>query len=76
MERYANLSGNSGVFAFGIEAESITVQFKSGRHRFYLYTYRTPGMPRVEEMKRLARAGRGLNAYIRSAVGEDYENRW
>ena len=65
MQAYRNLAGNSGVEAFDILRDGIKVRFVSGGT--YLYDYRVPGRTRVEEMKRLARAGRGLSTVYREA---------
>jgi hypothetical protein len=63
MQRYRNLSGNSGVYAFEIGADYILVKF-SGTDRIYRYSYLKAGVSHVEQMKRLAVAGHGLNSYI------------
>jgi hypothetical protein len=62
MEIYRNISGNSGVVAFEIGANYVRVQFRHGTP--YLYTYHTAGIANVDEMKRLARLGQGLNTFI------------
>ena len=62
METYRNLSGNSGVQAFEIGADFIRVQFKHGKT--YLYSYQSAGGANIEELKRLARLGQGLNTFI------------
>jgi len=61
MERYANRSGNSPITGFQIEDESLTVWF--GR-KPYTYSYNRAGSMHVETMKRLAKSGSGLSAYI------------
>ncbi|MGH7648758.1 MAG: hypothetical protein ACREND_11610 [Gemmatimonadaceae bacterium] len=66
MEPYRNLSGNSGVEAFEIHDESIVVRFSGGPT--YEYDYVQSGRVHVEQMKRLARAGRGLSTYISQHV--------
>ena len=63
MQRYANLSGNSGVVAYRIGPDFVDVRFK-GRRETYRYTYESAGSLHVETMKTLARAGRGLSSYI------------
>jgi len=68
IQPYRNLAGNSGVEAFDILRDGIKVRFVSGGT--YLYDYRVPGRTRVEEMKQLARAGRGLSTYIAKFVAE------
>jgi hypothetical protein len=62
MQAYENLAGNSGVEAYEILREGIRVRFNGGAT--YLYDYRIPGRVHVDEMKRLALAGRGLSTYI------------
>lgn len=62
MQRYANLSGNSGVTHYRIGPDFIDVRFCNGD--FYRYSYRTPGLRPVEEMKRLALEGKGLSAFV------------
>ncbi len=62
MNRYVNLSGSSGVVAYQMHEDSILVQF-SDRMK-YLYTNASAGILNVAEMKRRARAGRGLSRYI------------
>jgi hypothetical protein len=62
MERYQNLSGNSGVLAYEIGGDFIKVQFKDGS--IYLYNYASTGQQDVETMKSLATNGSGLNSFI------------
>jgi len=71
MERYKNLSGDSGVVAYQIKPDSIDVKFEDGW--IYLYTYKSAGAPHVEQMKVLAAAGRGLSTYIVRYVRKGYE---
>ncbi|GGY88683.1 hypothetical protein ACFFTM_14910 [Pseudoduganella plicata] len=73
MKRYRNLEGHSGVLAYDIRADAIAVKFAGGD--VYEYTYGRPGRAHVEEMKRLALAGRGLSTYISRHVREDYAAR-
>nr|WP_275891864.1 hypothetical protein [Acinetobacter pittii] len=63
VERYLDLDGDSGVFAYEIGDTYIRVQFDR-TFKIYTYSYRSAGASRVEEMKRLARNGDGLNSYI------------
>ena len=62
MERYRNLSGDSGVDAYAIGDDFIAVRFNSGV--IYWYTVESVGPRHVAEMKRLAMQGRGLSTYI------------
>ena len=73
MERYQNLSGDSGVTAYTIGQDSITVRFRNDS--VYLYSYSRPGPRQVEHMKLLARKGRGLNTYISTLVKDRYERK-
>jgi hypothetical protein len=73
MIAYKNQQGNSGVSAYKIGEESITVQFVSGDT--YLYTYRKPGKTYVEQMKVLAERGEGLSTYISRMVKGKYEKK-
>ena len=73
MERYKNLGGNSGVSAYEIGTESITVKFSSGA--VYLYTYKSAGSSNIEKMKSLAVDGEGLNSFIKIYVNKGYESK-
>jgi len=71
MERYTNRSGGSGVYAYEIGSDYITVTFSSGST--YKYSYIKAGQSHVENMKRLASGGSGLNTYINSHVKFKYD---
>lgn len=70
MERYRNLGGNSGVAAFETGSDYIRVQFSDGS--IYLYTCASAGANNIEQMKRLAVAGDGLNAFINKNIRKLY----
>lgn len=72
MERYRNSGGDSGVSSFEIGTDYILVKF-SGNSRIYSYSYRKAGQHHVENMKRLARSGSGLNSYINRYVKNLYD---
>ena len=74
MERYKNLNGNSGIEAYEIAHDSITVQFKD-RHT-YLYDDNRPGAAALKNMQRLAQQGAGLNSYISAYVKKNYVRKW
>lgn len=63
VERYKNLSGDSGVLWYQVETEAIVVTFM-GRPDRYRYSYESAGRENVEKMKGLAIAGRGLATFI------------
>ena len=71
MQFYNNLGGNSNVRAFSIGVDYIDVQFNGGS--VYRYSYRSAGREKVEQMKRLAVQGIGLNSYIMRNARKDYE---
>lgn len=62
MEIYKNLSGRSGVFSYESGADFIVIQFGTGS--IYTYSYSSAGKENIEEMKRLAVQGKGLNSFI------------
>lgn len=65
-ERYRNLNGDSGVSHYAIGVDFIAIQF--GDPIVYVYDYVRPGRDRVEKMKELAGAGRGLGTYVNKHV--------
>ena len=71
MQPYKNLGGNSNIHAFSIGEDYIDVQFNGGA--VYRYSYKSAGSVKVEEMKRLATNGVGLNSYIMRNARKDYE---
>lgn len=73
MERYKNLGGNSGVAAYGLGSDSVTVQFNDDAT--YLYNYVSVGRGNIETMKTLAKAGQGLNGFIMKHVRKSYAAR-
>ena len=62
MQPYANLSGQSGVVAYAIEADAVRLRFQGGDE--YRYTAAGVGRDNLEQMVRLARQGRGLATFI------------
>lgn len=71
MEQYRNLNGNSNVRAFFIGDNYIDVLFDGGA--VYRYSYRSAGMDKIEQMKKLARQGWGLNSFIMRHARKNYE---
>ncbi len=67
------LGGDSGVSAYEIGDDSITVQFSTGA--VYLYTNRSAGSANIAKMKLLAAAGEGLNSHINRYVKKGYESK-
>ena len=73
MQDYLNLSGNSGVAAFAISKDSITVKFVNGGT--YVYTQRSAGRQNIAIMKTLAQRGKGLSTFITTYVSDRYSAR-
>jgi hypothetical protein len=73
MERYRNLSGQSGVNAYEFGDGSIIVEFQEGSR--YLYTDVSAGRENIREMQHLARRGAGLATFIKRVVRERYARR-
>ena len=73
MQPYSNLHGRSGVRAYKAGSNYIDVKFEDGS--VYRYTYSIPGKEEVEEMKRLAVAGKGLTSFINRYVRDHYAAR-
>ncbi len=73
MENYKNLGGNSGISAYEFNSNSITVQFSTGA--IYIYTYDSAGSENIEEMKKLANNGVGLNSFIMRRVRTKFHSK-
>jgi hypothetical protein len=73
MEPYRDVDGDSGVTEYEINPDSIRVAFRNGA--VYLYTVASAGSGNIEQMKRLARSGDGLNAFINKHVRKRYARR-
>jgi hypothetical protein len=72
MEKYLDLDGDSGILAYEIGETYIRVKFER-TFKIYTYSYRSAGASRVEDMKRLANIGDGLNSYIMKYAKTLYE---
>ncbi|MES2566793.1 MAG: hypothetical protein V4565_08000 [Bacteroidota bacterium] len=73
MSRYKNTSGNAGILSYSLGKDYIKIMFKRGET--YLYTYNSTGKTRIEKMKKLALAGKGLTTYINIFVKNKYESK-
>jgi hypothetical protein len=71
MKPYKDLTGNSGVTAYEVTDNGISVEFNYDA--VYRYTYASAGKRSVEKMKRLAAEGKGLSTYISQTVKEKFE---
>jgi len=72
MQRYTDLSGHSGVAEFALRPDAVQVRFHDNP-RVYTYSVASAGAAHVTELKRRAKAGRGLATYISQHVRDDYE---
>lgn len=72
MEIYKDINNDSGIYGFEINTTCITIWFH-GANRSYTYSYQSAGENRVEDMKRLAQEGDGLNSYIMRYAKKLYE---
>lgn len=70
-EKYLNLNGNSGVSMYEVCPDRVVVVF-AGSNKVYEYSRESAGEQHVEAMKKLAKSGRGLNAYINRNVRFSY----
>ena len=73
MPLYKNLGRNSGVYSYDIGREYIIITFNTGAS--YEYTYGSAGISSVEELKKLAVGGSGLNSYINKHVKYKYSRK-
>ncbi|RKS25617.1 hypothetical protein CLV94_0655 [Flavobacterium endophyticum] len=73
MVPYKNKSKKSGIAAYELSNDSIKIRFADGET--YLYTNESTGKDAVEQMKRLAVAGRGLSAYISQNVKDRFADK-
>ena len=69
---YKDVDGDSNVEAYEIYPTAIAVKF-NGPDKIYVYSYSSAGMSNVEQMKRLAQSGDGLNSYINTYCKYNYE---
>jgi hypothetical protein len=63
MTPYGNRHGRSGVRAYALGPTWIDIWFGADEEP-YRYSYATAGRAVIEEMKGLARAGKGLSTYV------------
>ena len=74
MVEYLNLHGDSNVKCYEIHKDYIDVIFYN-TPLIYRYSNVSPGITVVNELKRLAIQGYGLNGYIKRYVRQSYERR-
>jgi len=74
MPRYAHANPASGVDFYKVGPDWIEVRFRGGTR--YLYTAASAGMHNIEQMQRLAEAGKGLATFISQHVHDAYARKW
>lgn len=74
MQRYKNLSRDSGVIAYKLSPGAIIVQFQDGWK--YEYTDESAGAAAVASMHRLAASGKGLSGFISANVRKAYSRKF
>jgi hypothetical protein len=72
MKPYANRGGNSNVESYEIGNDYIAVKFK-GKNKIYVYSYSTAGAQNVDQAKKIAENGSGLNNYIMLNMKNNFE---
>lgn len=70
MTQYANKGRDSGILAYEISNSKISVKFSDGS--IYHYSYDSAGQNNIEQMKKLAQQGEGLNSFINKHVKFKY----
>ena len=70
MTRYRSAEKNTGVIAYDIEPDGISIKFRDGS--VYLYTIQSTGKTHIAQMQALAKKGAGLTTYINQHVRENY----
>ena len=70
MTKYLDIDNDSGVEAYEISSDRISVKFKGGS--VYIYSYQSAGKENIEHMKKLAKSGEGLNSFINLNVKYKY----
>ena len=71
MPLYKDLDGDSGIRSYEIGDSFIMVTFDGGKT--YRWSYAKAGRFHVEQMKKLAEYGDGLNSYIMRNVKKLYD---
>ncbi|WP_373071166.1 hypothetical protein [Sulfurimonas sp.] len=70
MTKYLDIDNDSGIEAYEISSDRISVKFKGGS--VYVYSYQSAGKDNIEHMKKLAKTGDGLNSFINLNVKYKY----
>lgn len=71
MHPYKNANRDTGVVAYEIGKDNISIKFRDGS--VYLYSVDSAGAEAIKQMKTLAKKGTGLTTYINQHVREHYQ---
>lgn len=71
VQPYKSNNRNTGVIAYEIADNSISLRFRDGS--IYLYTVKSTGKKHISQMKALAKEGAGLTTYVNQHVRDEYE---
>jgi hypothetical protein len=71
MKQYSNISGESRIIGYDEGQDYIIIYFENGSE--YTYSYDSAGEQNVEEMKKIADGGAGLNSFINQNCRYNYE---
>lgn len=74
MPAYKDVDRDSGIVWFGTGPDWIDLKWERGRF-IYRYTHASAGAVHVEEMKRLAARGSGLNTYLNKHAARNYASK-
>ena len=73
LKKYKDLSGGSGVTGYKFVPHGIILQFK--HKELYLYDESKPGRHHLEQMKILAKKGKGLTTYVNQNIRDNYKEK-
>ncbi len=73
MQCYQSSNTNTGIIAYDIRPDGISIKFKDGS--VYLYTIESTGKKHIAHMEKLAQKGEGLTTYINQYVRENYQEK-
>ena len=74
MPAYKDVDGDSGIVWFDTGPDWIDLEWERGKF-IYRYSYASAGATHVEQMKRLAAKGNGLNTYLNKHAAQKYASK-
>jgi len=73
MQYYPSSHKNTGIIAYEILPDAISIKFRDGS--VYLYTAASTGKNHISQMQALAKKGEGLTTYINQHVRQNYQEK-